>query len=85
MLGLGDTDSLETLSGVMHAFGGLGEKRAVPFLASRLKDDRKMGRVAAVRALGEIGTREALTALRAVANDRRKVVQKALQRALGDN
>ncbi len=85
LLGLGDTDSLETLSGVMHAFGGLGEKRAVPFLASRLKDDRKMGRVAAVRALGEIGTREALTALRAVANDRRKVVQKALQRALGDN
>jgi hypothetical protein len=82
LVSLGDTDYPDTLFGVMHAFAGLGEERAVPFLASRLKDDRKQQRAAAVHALGEIGTPNALAAIRAVTSDKTKVVQKAVQQAL---
>ncbi len=82
LLVLSDTDYLETLTGVMHAFAGLREDRAVPFITSRLKDERKMQRAAAIRALGKIGTPDALTAIRTVANDKRKVVRQAVQQAL---
>lgn len=82
LLMLSDTDYLETLTGVMYAFGELGEKRAVPFLVSRLKDDRKLQRASAVRALGKIGTPDALSAIQGVARDRRKVVRTAVQHAL---
>jgi HEAT repeat protein len=66
----------------MHAFGALREERAIPFLASRLRDDRKGQRAAAVRALGQIGTPNALAAIGTVVNDKTKVVQKAVQQAL---
>jgi len=82
---LSDTDYLETLNGIMHAFAYLKESRAVPFLSSRLEDDRKMHRVAAIQALGQIGTPDALQAIRTVANDKRKVVQKAIEQALSDS
>ena len=54
----------------------------MPFLVSRLKDKRKMHRVAVIRALGQIGTSDALQAIRAVSNDKRKAVQNAIQQAL---
>ncbi len=82
LIALSDTDYLETLNGIMHAFACMKEARAVPFLASRLKDKRKMHRVAAIQALGQIGTPDALQAIRTVSNDKRKVVQKAVQQAL---
>ena len=69
----------------MHVFAALREERAVPFIAERLKDDRKQQRVAAINALGKIGTPTALSALRAVTNDKRKLVQNALRHALGTN
>ena len=82
LLAVGDTDDLETLSGVTHAFGGLRDRRAVPFLASRLKDTRKGPRAEAALALGEIGTLDALAAVRSIANDKRRVVRNAVQTAL---
>ena len=81
---LSDTDYLETLNGIMHAFACMKEARAVPFLASRLKDKRKMHRVAAIHALGQIGTPDALQSIQGVSNDKRKVVQKAIQQALSN-
>lgn len=84
LLSLGDTYCLETLFGVIYVFAGLGEKRAVPFLVSRLKDERKMLRVALIHALGEIGTPEALDSIETVANDKRKVIRQAVQQALGN-
>ena len=83
LLSLGETDYPETLFGVMHGFAALGDERAVPFLASRLKDDRKQQRAAAVQALGQIGTPEALAAIETVANDKAKIVKRAVQQALG--
>ncbi len=85
LLAHSDTDYHETLTGIMHAFAALGEERGVPFIAERLKDDRKQQRVAAIRALGNIGTPVALSALDAVANDKRKVVRNAVQQALGNS
>ena len=79
---LSDTDYLETLNGITHAFAYMKEVRAVPFLVSQLKDKRKMHRVAVIRALGQIGTSDALQAIRAVSNDKRKAVQNAIQQAL---
>ena len=46
-----------------HAFAAFREERAVPFLASSLKDDRKGPRAQAVYALGKIGTPDALAAV----------------------
>ncbi len=83
ILALGDTDDLGILSGVTHAFAALRDERAVPFLVSRLRDDRKGPRAQAVRALGTIGTPDALTAVRSVSTDKRKVVRGAVQQALG--
>ena len=83
LLALSDTDNLDTLSGVMRTFGSFGDERAVPFLVSRLRDDRKAQRAQAVSALGEIGSPEALSAIKAIANDKRKVVRKAVEQALG--
>ena len=82
MLALSETDDLETLSGVTYAFAAFREEKAVPFLASRLKDDRKGPRAQAVYALGRIGTPDALAAVKTVANDKRRVVRRAVQQAL---
>lgn len=82
LIALGDTDDLEILSGVIRAFADFRDQRAVPFLASRLRDARKGPRSQAVRALGRIGTPDALAAVRSIANDKRKVVRKAVQQAL---
>ncbi|MDE3258466.1 MAG: HEAT repeat domain-containing protein [Gemmatimonadota bacterium] len=82
LIALGDTDDLEALSGVTHAFAGLREPRGVPFLASRLKDPRKGPRAEAALALGKIGTSDALAAVRSIANDKRRIVRNAVQQAL---
>jgi hypothetical protein len=84
LLSLADTDCSETLRGLAHAFGSLREERAVPFLADRLKDSRKMQRVPVIRALGKIGTPAAIAAIRSVAGDKRKVVRQAIEKALGN-
>ena len=82
LLALTETDDLDTLAGVTHAFAALGDRRAVPFLAARLKDDRKMPRAETVSALGRIGSPDALAAINTVARDKRKIVRNAVQRAL---
>ena len=82
LLSLCEANYPETLFGVMHVFGRLREERAVPFLTSRLKDDRKQQRAAAVQALGRIGTPDALSAIRTVINDKAKAVQNAVREAL---
>ena len=82
LLDLGDTDDLETLSGVVHAFAVFRDPRAVPFLASRLRDTRKGPRAEAARALGKVGTPDALAAVRSIANDKRKGVRNEVQQAL---
>lgn len=82
LLALGDTDDLETLSGVTHAFAGLRDQRAVPFLSSRIRDTRKGPRAEAALALGKIGTPDAVAAVRSIANDKRRVVRNAVQTAL---
>ena len=66
LISLSNTDCGETRKGLMHAFASLREERAVPFLISCLKDNRKMQRVATIRALGRIGTPEGLAAQRAL-------------------
>ena len=83
LLALTDTDYLETLAGIMHTFAGLREERAVPFIASRLKGDRKLQRAAAVQTLGKIGAPDALAAIRTVSDVKRKVVRTAVQQGLG--
>lgn len=82
LLALGDTDDLEALSGVTHAFAELRDRRAVPFLASRIRDTRKGPRMEAATALGKIGTPDALAAVRTIANDKRRVVRNAVRAAL---
>ena len=82
LLALGDTDDLETLSGVTQVVSALRDRRAVPFLASRLRDTRKGPRAESALALGEIGTPDALAAVRSIANDKRRVVRNAVQTAL---
>ena len=84
LLALTETDDLDTLSGATHTFADFREERAVPFLASRLKDDRKGPRAQAVRALGKIGTPDALAAIKSVINDKRKVVRNAVQQAFSN-
>ena len=83
ILAIGDTDDLEALSGVTHAFAEFRDERAVPFLVSRLRDDRKGPRAQTVRALGRIGTPDAIAAVRTIANDKRKVVRNAVKQVLG--
>ena len=82
LLALSETDDLETLCGVTYTFAAFREERAVPFLASRLNDDRKGPRAQAVYALGRIGNPAALAAVKTVANDKRRVVRRAVQQAL---
>jgi len=84
LFSLCNTDYPDTLFGLMHAFGVVGEPRAVPFLSSRLQDDRKQQRAAAVQALGQIGTPDALAAIRTVTADKAKVVQRAVRQALDE-
>ena len=81
---LAETDDPATHYGLMQAFGLLKEKRAIPYLSSCLKDERKEIRVHAVEALGQIGTAEAIELVKGVAKDKAKAVKRAVQGVLGD-
>lgn len=81
---LAETDDPAAHYGLMQAFGLLKEKQAIPYLSSRLKDERKEMRVHAVEALDQIGTPEAIELVRRAASDKAKAVKRAVQKILGD-
>jgi len=80
---MADTDYPSTHFNLIRAFGMMKETRAIPYLASSLRDERKQVRALAVEALGRIGNREALRLVKGAADDPANQVRRAVQSVLG--
>ncbi len=77
-----NTDYPSTQFGLIQAFGLLKEERAIPYLSSCMKDERKQIREAAVDALGRIGTENAINLVKQAVDDPAKSVQRTAQHFL---